>query len=198
MTKIRCQVITKRQNDLAVHHIVNTVFFDDFNLPTNASNFQTIADAVRSAFNLRGETPGGYGVEVKAYDMADAKPRPVKAIAKWTANAFPVTTGAPREVALCLSYFGERNLPRERGRIYIGPWTNASAAERPPDIAIQKVRDLATALGNVGGADVDWHLYSPTRAAYTKIRNVWVDNEWDTIRSRGYKATARSVGVTQE
>jgi hypothetical protein len=174
------------------------VFFDNFNVVPNDTDYQAIANSVRGVFNARGETPGGYGVEVKAYDMADAKPRPVKATAPWTANAFPVSPGAPREVACCLSYYGERNLPRERGRIYVGPWTNASAVERPSTLVIQKVRDLATGLGNVGGVDVDWQLYSPTRNAYSKIKNVWVDDEWDTIRSRGLKALTRSSGATQE
>jgi hypothetical protein len=199
MSKIRALVITRTATGLPVHHIVNSVFFDDFNLPTNGTNWQSIADDVRNAFNLRTNSSAGYGTEVKVYDMADAEPRPVKALAAWTAHGQP-TTQLPgvREVALCLSYFAGRNLPRFRGRLYIGPWQQSSMAERPSATAITILRDLATRLGGIGGPDVDWQLFSPTRNAYSKITNVWVDDEWDTVRSRGLKATSRSSGGTQE
>jgi len=112
----------------------------------------------------------------------------------------------PREVALCLSYYAEQNVPRRRGRLYIGPFTDAAMEIRPPaGNAIGAVASLAPALAAVGGADVDWCLYSPTNdvatAGATKLRTItnwWVDNEWDTVRSRGRRATSRISGVTGE
>ncbi len=62
MSKIRAQVSTHRAADLPIDHIVNTVYFDDFNIdPTGGTNWQTIADDIRGAFNARDTLPGGYG-----------------------------------------------------------------------------------------------------------------------------------------
>jgi hypothetical protein len=198
MSKIRAQVITKRATHLAIDHIVNTVYFDDFNLPGgNGTDWQAMADDVRGVFNARNFLPVGYGTEVKVYDMADAEPRPIKATAPWAlATSSGFSSEAPREVALCLSYYSERNLPRFRGRLYIGPFYGA--ALRPTTVFIDAVKAIATGLQNVGSVDVDWGLWSPTRNAFSKITNGWVDDEWDTVRSRGLKATLRSVYTTNE
>jgi len=198
MSKIRAQVVTRRATHLAIDHIVNTVYFDDFNLPGgNGTDWQAMANDVRGVFNGRDFLPNGYGTEVKVYNMADAEPRPIKATAPWVETPQSgFSSEAPREVALCLSYYSERNLPRFRGRLYIGPFYGA--ALRPTLGFINSVKALATGLANVGGPDVDWGLWSPTRSAFSKITNGWVDDEWDTVRSRGLKANSRSVYVTNE
>jgi hypothetical protein len=197
MSKIRVQVITRRATHLAVDHIVNSVYFDDFNIdPTAGTNWQNFADQVRDNFVNRSTLPAGYGVETKVYDMADAKPRPVKAQANWVQTSNGVSAIAPREVALCLSYFSERNIPRFRGRLYIGPFHEV--AERPQANIIASVKDVAVRMQSVGGADVDWGLWSTTRNAFSKITAGWVDNEWDTVRSRGLQPTTRDTYTTNE
>lgn len=197
MSKIRCQVITRTAGQLPIDHIVNTVFFDDFNLdPTGATNWQAFATDVRNAFNLRNNVGAGYGTECKVYDMADAKPRPIKASAPWVQRLPASTSVVPREVAMCLSYFSERNLPRFRGRIYLGPF--AFAAERPSADDQTQCIQLGQRLAGIGGIDVDWQLFSPTRNAFSKVTDVWADNEWDTVRSRGFKGTNRARGTTGE
>ncbi len=96
--------------------------------------------------------------------------RPIKATAGKVATVGTGPSG-PREVALCLSYYSERNLPRFRGRLFIGPWPKDFLEERPTQFVRENLITLATAIGNVGGANVDWQLYSPTRNAYSKITN---------------------------
>jgi hypothetical protein len=197
MSKIRVQVITRRQGDLAAAHIVNTVYFDDFNVSIQGTDWQAFANDVREVFRTgRGGFPIGYGIETKVYNMADPLPRPVKATGVWQQGNSQSSDHVPREVALCLSYFSERNIPRFRGRIYIGPWM--FAAERPNDSQRQNLKTLADQLGAVGGVDVDWGLWSPTRNAFSKITAGWIDDEWDTIRSRGQKATNRLTFTTSE
>jgi hypothetical protein len=200
MSKVRVQVITRRQGDLARDHVVNTVYFDDFNIdPTGGTNWQTFANDVRGAFLARGGMPYLYGVETRVYNMADAEPRPVKAYGAWQGTTVPSTgNSGAREVALCLSYYSERNLPRFRGRIYVGPWQQGSIMERPNASARGGLTALATALAGIGGPDVDWGLWSPTRAAFSKITAGWVDDEWDTVRSRGMRSTLRDVFTTSE
>jgi hypothetical protein len=197
VSKVRVQVITRRAGDLAIDHIVNTVHFDDFNAdPTSGTDWQAFATDVRNAFGQRGGIPAGYGVETKVYNVADAKPRPVKASAPWQPSQYAAGESIPREVALCLSYFSERNIPRFRGRLYIGPW--AYGVERPTAGQRSNLTQLATALQNIGGIDVDWGLWSPTRNAFSKITAGWVDDEWDTVRSRGQRATLRVPFTTNE
>jgi hypothetical protein len=197
MSKIRAQVITRRADALAIDHIVNTIYFDDFNVAgVNGTDWAQMALDIRGAFAPRGGVPTGYGVEVKLYDMADALPRPIKATAPWTGYTNAALAGLPREVALCLSYFSERNLPRFRGRLYIGPWN--SGTERPDAGQISVLTALAGRLQTIGGVDTDWGLWSTTRNDFSKITAGWVDNEWDTTRSRGLRAVTRTTYVTNE
>jgi hypothetical protein len=200
MSKVRVQVITRTAGALAVDHIVNTVYFDDFNVdPTAGTDWQAFANSVRDAFLARGGLPFLYGVETKVYNQADAKPRPVKAFGNFVLGS--AGSGGPvgvREVALCLSYFSERNIPRFRGRIYVGPWQSGFMTERPNASAIAALTGLATALQGIGGPDVDWGLWSPTRAAFSKVTAGWVDDEWDTQRSRGRRPTTRTTFTTNE
>jgi hypothetical protein len=42
----------------------------------------------------------------------------------------------------------------------------------------------------------DWVLRSPTDKAFKPITDVWVDDEWDTMRSRGLRATQRITAKT--
>jgi hypothetical protein len=197
MSKIRVLVSTYRNGDLPVDFIENTVYFDDFNVdPTGGTDWQAFATDVRDAFRDYRLMPGDYGCSAKVYNMADPLPRPVKASAPWMVAFRSSGPGAPREVALCLSYYSERNLPRFRGRLYLGPFNTPS--ERPNDGAMNEVMSLAPKLGAIGGPDVDWGLWSPTRAAFSKITAGWVDDEWDTVRSRGRKSTKRFTYTTSE
>jgi hypothetical protein len=197
MSKIRVQIITRKQDTFPKNFIVNTVYFDDFNIdPTGGTNWQAFATDVRNLWRTRFQLPATYGVETKVYDQADAKPRPVKASAPWVVGDSSSVEHAPREVALCLSYYSERNLPRFRGRLYIGPFISAQML--PSQSHIDGVKALATGLAGIGGPDVDWGLWSPTRNAFSKITHGWVDNEWDTVRSRGLTASSRSLYTTNE
>lgn len=100
----------------------------------------------------------------------------------------------PREVAMCLSFYAGRNLPRQRGRIYL-PLVGSGygTSLRPPLALREKALDLAAGLAGIGGADIDWGVWSPTDNKFRAVSNAWVDDEWDTQRSRGLRATTRSM-----
>jgi hypothetical protein len=141
----------------------------------------------------------GQVVEVRAYNMADSKPRPERAFSKGTAPGN--VPGAAAQVALCLSYFSQRNLPRQRGRIYTGPWPSPTAYATPTQTA--ELITLANALAALGGINVDWSVWSPTKAALGQdasmsISEAWVDNSWDVMRSRKLESTARVKVVLNE
>jgi hypothetical protein len=196
MGKVKVQVATHRPNELPKDWIVNAVYFDVAAMPGVEADWMALALDVRNAFKSYRLLPANYGCEAKIYDMGEAEPRKPKATTAWEFADRTAGVSAPREVALCLSYFSEANRPRFRGRLYLGPW--GQAVERPSADDRADCIALATKLGAIGGVNVDWHLYSPTRAAYSKITAGWVDDEWDTVRSRGMKATKRDTYKTAE
>jgi hypothetical protein len=108
-------------------------------------------------------------------------------------------SGSPREIALCLSFYAERNVPRQRGRLYV-PFclqsTSSTVGRRPTVPQQQRVADLVPIFAGLGGPDVDWGIWSTRDNEFRKVTNWWVDNEWDVIRSRGQRSDSRLSGTT--
>lgn len=136
---------------------------------------------------------------ITTYNLADPTPRvPVGT------TSFTLTTGAlqlPPEVAVCLSFQGVKisGLPqaRRRGRVFLGPLADNAqdTGGRPTGTLISGVVAAAdTLLGApVQGTSGIWAVYSPTNGQTVPVNNGWVDNEFDTIRARGRRATARTT-----
>jgi hypothetical protein len=159
-------------------------------------NYNQLADDLLGIFAGPGNLSlvlANADTEVRIYDMADAIPRPVKA--QRTKSFVPSGPSGPREVACCLSYYSGRNLPSQRGRIYVGPFTQSEMAMRPPAGLRTEVKDLGTYLSELGGVNVDWVQYSQKLNRALKVSNTWVDDEWDTQRRRGLKASTRQVAT---
>lgn len=164
---------------------VNTIYFN-VSGSVDPPNYQSLVDDLFTAWGLSPWGKGTY-IDIRAYNMDDAEPRPVKAFKReLTGGARP--DGVP-QVALALSYFADRNLPRQRGRIFLGPWSTGTL--RPTTAQITSVADFGITLGNIGGLNVDWSLWSPTTSTHTRINNVWCDDSWDIIRSRKILRTQR-------
>lgn len=105
-----------------------------------------------------------------------------------------------RETALCLSYYASFNRPRYRGRLYVPcMFTGLTPSGASADVTIRaKVLALGTALAGVTPSTADWVVYSRVLNAATNVTNVWVDDSWDTVRSRNKRSTARTEGtITQ-
>jgi len=138
-------------------------------------------------------------VTVKAYD-AQGSP-PVFPVGEAIRNVgLAPSSNSPREVACCLSFFSERNIPRRRGRLYV-PYvltTTSSPPARPSPVTRQKIADLVPILTGLGGIDVDWSVYSRVDNTARPVTNWYVDDEWDIVRSRGMRPTTRLEGTTTE
>ena len=131
---------------------------------------------------------------IKLYDATLPPPSfPVVTLTKGT--GFKPST-VPRELALCFSYYATRNAPRYRGRLFI-PMSllGGNLQLRPTSTQQQAAADLGKAMasGLPGGAA--FVVYSRKEKTARPATNYWVDDEWDTVRSRGLRAAARVQGT---
>jgi hypothetical protein len=142
----------------------------------------------------------GQEVQVTAYDAQGSVPVFPQGHAIRNAGSFPAAN-SPREVAICLSFYHERSLPSQRGRLYIPLYCITSAAAsggRPGTTFRDAVMGWGAALAELGGVDVDWSVYSRKDDEARNVTNYYVDDEWDTIRSRGLRPTTRTAATTGE
>lgn len=188
MPLVRMIISAKPTSDLdSKNAIVNTLYFN-VSGSIEAPNYQSLVDDLWAIWAARPWIVG-QTLDVRAYNMDDAVPRPQKA--RKVGNIAGSILGGPAQVALALSYYADRNLPRQRGRIFIGPWAattrSASSTQRAAVIALPPL------LADLGGLNVDWSLWSPTTGEHTRINHAWVDDSWDIIRSRKIAGTTRST-----
>jgi hypothetical protein len=147
---------------------------------------------------LAGYASAGREVTVKAYDAQGTAPVYPQGEAQANVGSYPSGVH-PREIACCLSFFSVRNIKRQRGRLYVPhAITNESLSIRPNSGYRAKIMSLGPIFEQLGGADVDWVVYSRLDNVARPVTHYWVDDEWDTIRSRGMRGTTRDIATTSE
>jgi hypothetical protein len=155
-------------------------------------NAQALADAVKA--NLIANTNvTAKPFTVKVYDAEKAPPSYPLATAQ-QGTGFSTTT-TPRELALCLSYYGLYNRPRYRGRIYIPASLigGATIALRPTSTQITTALNWRNTFQNNLPANHNWIVWSKLGPGATVVTNCWVDDEWDIQRKRGLRSTTRQT-----
>jgi len=205
ITPIRAQVIIKTDDAISANYVTNSwcLLCSDYpnstELEDYTEDFQDFYDSMRTYF---GDTVAQNNHEIKYYDLTQTTP-PNYPILEDTFNltSNPGTDGMPSEVALCLSFQGEKvpGFPqaRRRGRIYFGPIVaTATAGGRPTSglvTALSNAGDaLATALpGNTMPANLA--VWSVADGAAVPVTDGWVDNAFDTQRRRGVDRTSRTT-----
>ena len=127
---------------------------------------------------------------VKIYDAMQAPPS--YPLATVTNPGTPPTSGHPREVALCLSYYSGYNRPTSRGRLYIpAHFLTGALAARPNPGQITEALNFKNVLTTVLPNNTHWSVFSKTLKTPYVVTDYWVDDEWDTVRSRGMKGVTR-------
>lgn len=161
-------------------------------------NAQQLADDLATAWKNY-ISPTTNQVRVRMYDLEGTPPVYPAAEKLLNANAAAVT-GLPRETACCLSFYSGRNVPRMRGRLYLPICLLGVgiSANRPSSTIQTKVAALVPILTGLGGVDVDWCVWSQVDHQTRPVTNWYVDDEFDTVRSRGLRPTTRMVGTTTE
>lgn len=174
----------------------------DITDPTSGTDAQQLTDDLANALVAWNTAIGGSVTQltVTAYNIQGAPPNYPMATTKKNAGTF-INPGAPPELACCLSFYGALNQPRKRGRLYVPIWLmNLSTTDvKAPVIsasARQKVADLVPKFAGLGGANVDWIVWSQRNNTASRVENWFVDEAWDTVRSRGLASTARTTGTT--
>lgn len=167
----------------------NTLYFNvSGGAPGDPIDYNVLAADLGTIYMARSWC-AGMQVQVRAYNMDDPKPRAERAY--YVNLAGGTAKNVPRQIAVALSYYADRNLPRRRGRIFTGPWTLDE--KYVPNSMIAELNTFRQALAGLGGLNVDWSVYSPTDNDHYRISNAWVDNSWDVIRSRKLRATGRTM-----
>lgn len=195
MAQYRMQV-TRRVSTApdAKDNVVNTFYLDTDGAPITSDDPEALAEDACEVFANRINNVAPFDrVTCRAYNMSHPEPR--LPVGEHTIEVIPGTQSGPREVALCLSYYAGRNVPRRRGRMFIGPFPNSMMGERPSASVRGMLGGLAADISGLGGVNVQWVHYSPTTRTFATVTNWWVDDEWDTIRSRGPRATERLQGT---
>lgn len=141
---------------------------------------------------------------IEIYDWADPSPRVPIAFYPMELAANGVTSSLPNEVALCVSWQGDRqsgvNQARRRGRIFLGPLsTNATTTvanepARPATAFIIAARRASERLvTELSEDEVRLAVWSRVSSQLTPVTNGWVDNDFDTQRRRSTIPTSRST-----
>lgn len=157
----------------------------------NASDPDALVQALKAnciAYSPIGTRP----FTIKAYDAAKSPPSYPLATASQVGTV--TASQCPREVSLCLSYFSTYNRPRFRGRLFLpATWLTGAPAVRPSNALMLSCLNFATAvLTKSLPSQANWVVWSQTeKKSQGGVTDIWCDDEWDTVRSRGLDPTTR-------
>lgn len=216
MTVARVQVVIPNGSlDIPANVSVNTWHFqaaalDAGTLDDIEAQLEIFYAAVDTYFSSNVGSTG----TMKFYDLQDPLPRVPLRTSTFTISD-STGTAFPNEVALCLSYSGAQgsgiNPRRNRGRIFLGPMDADTGAVDNGDVrVVSGTRNAVVAAAEVlaearNTTDCAWVVFSPTTAgpepwsastldsSCVAVESGWVDNAFDTIRSRGLTSNARST-----
>lgn len=144
-------------------------------------------------------------VETYEIDLAGGPMGAPLGVSTFTMEAADSAAFLPLEVAVCTSFSANAgpgiSAARRRGRVFIGPLipTVVDGTDGAPRVSDTFRDALALATKNIAvnlvaeGAELA--VWSRTDAALYPIVRGWVDNEFDTMRSRQIEATDRTSWV---
>ena len=137
------------------HTIGENIFDPSTDYQNHANEIRDLFAGNDSAHPQGGRFYHGRHIRVIVYDLADAKPRPERAVALYSpATEDSFTIYGPHQVACVLSFYGTRNLPRQRGRIYVGPVSRADQAVTVQSDFTGAILELGHGLFDIGGENV--------------------------------------------
>jgi len=182
--------------DFCVNNVYHTIAAGGFNPATDWQNhaneirdlFAGLASPAGASFQLYSNSD----LLVKVYDNDEVPPRLPKAQSTFVTSLPLSYQLGPRDVQCCLSFYhANPSVKTERGRIYIGPWPSGRLGEHVGSSDLNMLLDLGHGLFDIGGENVAHVVWSPTRRTTSVVQHYWVNDQWDTTRSRDVKETNR-------
>lgn len=153
--------------------------------------------ATTMASNLTGL--GAAPLKIRSYDVQGTPPVFPNGKKDVNITGTPKDPTTPPELAVCLSFYAGQNQPRRRGRMYLPYWlvggTVGNIGKVIGTAERTNAKNFATALGAMGGANVEWGVWSEVDNTFRAVTNVFVSDAWATVRSRGIKETARTTAA---
>lgn len=216
MALIRTILTMQAHGELSRDAMVNTVYHNIGTVLPDGSDINYNNHAMEVGKLWAGQDPTYPGVATgptlcqvtaRVYNMADphtkGHPRPERGFWQSADPGSPVQS-LLRQQALCLSFYATRNLARQRGRVYIGPWFSpTNATEYAPSGAMSQVLANGHGLFDIGGENVAHVVYShvtqpdgPNGVSGDSpwiVTDYWADNSWDIVRRRKQKATQKQT-----
>lgn len=202
MVDMLAQVTLKTSSAIPADYVVNTFSFDFTNSQANIDaatlNIKDFYDAITATGFSAAMSQAGH--VIKWYLHGGAKPNYPQAETGFALDSAPAGSQLPSEVALVMSFQGDR-IPgqeqrRRQGRIYLGIGDAAqNSSGRPSSTLINAVVAAGGQLITDVDTDTDgkWTVYSTLNGSSVEVTNGWVDNAWDTQRRRGIETTARTT-----
>lgn len=200
---IRVQVTIPKTSAIPADAITNTFHFSwsagnaDSAAEAATDQLEVFYSAIRNRF---GNDMNFGGARVKVYDMSDPEPRaPIKDAALGVTGS-NTDDPLPNEVAICVSWEAEVTsgsvAARRRGRTFLG--TVGRGTQKLGDrgrIDNDVVASIASAAGvfTLDTSAAKLQVYSPTDGLAHPVTGGWVDNSYDTVRSRGIEPTLRDI-----
>jgi hypothetical protein len=199
----RVLAVFQRQSGLPEDVVVNSwAFVVNAGFTPDPNIFRDVLDAFYSTVHA-GETtsvrdhmhPSLTSLSYRIYDLGQLPPREPTIVPSvlWIK---PTGSPLPEECSVVLSFYADRNLPRKRGRLYIGPLDSGTLQSMPdgatrPNLAVRSaIRAGAINVMNTS-QPVGWSVVSQVNASSHIITAGWVDDAYDTQRRRGPAATSR-------
>jgi hypothetical protein len=197
----KVQVVFQGNSNLPEDQFVNNWYFRNDEIGTPEGPIKAVLDAFYTGVTPAGQNVGNYisphvnrAFLYKIYDLGLPPPRPPVVV---PANVLAPQTGAglPGEVAIVSSFFAGTNVPRKRGRHYIGPLSvvtsDAGASPRPSSGVLTAIADRAKNVAQTT-QNVTWVQVSQVAGIASVVTAGWVDNAYDTQRRRGNAPSTRT------
>jgi hypothetical protein len=207
---IAAQVIFECTNGIPRDSVVNTFHFDitgikllwirdhlqSFYNDTHHTGVSNVASWLSATLSRAANK-----AHIKLYRMWDDHPRQPTSY-DWTLESVASgDNGLPVETCLCLSqYSNTLHTKSGRGRVYIGPLHSNSVRISAGNVfpfgdCIDPIRYAGRYLideGVASGSKGVWSIYSRKLNQMHRVETAFVDNEFDTQRRRGHRATVRN------
>jgi hypothetical protein len=190
---------------LAADDVVNTyhvVAPDTYDISTGWTAVDT---AIKTFYNfMLAYTSVDYNAHrgIKWYNLADPQPRVPIHVIDYTYTGTIGTTSAPHEVSLAVSFhaqiFSGDVGRRHRGRVYLGPFTALTASvARPGSSSVTAIAGafdtMRLAIPSGTSSNVHLAVYSRKDNVAREVIGGYIDDEWDTQRRRGMRASSRTT-----